>query len=69
MEAGVEIVKISQLSEGDIIAADWLGTYRGSRWHMVLGVYQSYKDSSMLRLNIEGYGSVDRSKNDTVERK
>ena len=69
LEPGVEIVKVSQLSEGDIIAADWLGKYKGSRWHEVFSVNPSYASSKKVRLNIEGYGSIDRDKDDEVERK
>ena len=69
LEPGVEIVKVSELSEGDIIAADWLGKYKGSRWHEVFRVNPSYASPQKVNLNIEGYGAIDRDKNDKVERK
>lgn len=62
------MVKFSELRKGDLIKASWLGSYRGSEWHEVLDVNPSYSDSRKVRVNIEGYGSIDRDKNDTIER-
>jgi len=61
-------VKISDLRRGDMIKAAWLGTYKGSEWHRVEDVNPSYADSNKLRVNIEGFGSREFDRSDTIER-
>lgn len=61
------IVKISELRCGDLIKTSWLGTYKGSEWHTVLDVYSS-SNSNKIRINIEGYGSKEFDKDETIEK-
>ena len=64
-----ETVKVSDLEKGDLIKSNWLGEYKGSEWHEIYEKYPSSSDEDTVRINIEGYGSVELDKDDTIERK
>lgn len=60
-------VKFSELQCGDLVRASWLGTYKGSEWHFVYEIYNLSDDK--ININIEGYGNLEVSKDDTIEKK
>ncbi len=60
------LVKFCELECGDLIKASWLGTYKGSEWHTVYDIYPS--SDNKLKISIEGFGTREFNKYDTVEK-